>query len=345
MKNLVTFGEIMLRLSAPDYLRFSQTQSFDSSYGGAEANLAISLANFGMPCSFVTRLPKNDIGKSALLELKQRDINIDHIIWGGERLGVYFLETGAVARPSKVIYDRAYSSMSQIQPGMIDWDKVFKDSDWFHWSGITPAISQSAAEVCLEALKVAKSKKLTISVDLNYRSKLWKYGKSALEVMPELVDFSDIILGHGEAAEKCLGIKINHLKMFLDDGDYNINAFLDVGNQIMNKFPHAKKIATSLRKPLSSSHHILAGAIYDGEKMSVAPAQKITHIVDRIGGGDAFMAGLIYGLRAYKDNQKSIDFAVAASCLKHTIRGDVNLVTVDEVESLVNNGTEIKVSR
>lgn len=346
MKKIVTFGEIMLRLSTPGFLRFSQASHFDVVYGGGESNVAVSLANFGMPIEFVTRLPKNDIGECALMELRKRNVSTNHIIYGGDRLGIYFLETGAVSRGSKVIYDRAYSAMAEIDKGMINWEKVFEGADWFHWTGITPAISQGAANACLEAVETASKMGLTISTDLNYRAKLWNYQKTSEEIMTPLVEYCDIILGNEEDAEKHFNIRPEGLNIIKQGKDVHADAFLSVCQQMMKKFPKAKKVITTLRGSISASHNTWSGVLYDGDKMYKSPVYQITHIVDRVGGGDSFMGGLIYGLKTYpQDNQKALDFAVAASCLKHTIYGDANLVTVSEVEKLLNGDSSGRVSR
>ncbi len=346
MSKVVTFGEIMLRLSPPGFLRFSQTNSFDIVYGGGESNVAVSLANYGIPVDFVTRLPKNDIGDCALMELRKRDVNTQNIIFGGDRLGIYFLETGAVSRGSKVVYDRANSAISEIQPGMIDWDKVFDGTEWFHWTGITPAISQSAADVCLEAVKAASAKGIIISTDLNYRAKLWKYGVEPEAVMTELTSYCDIILGNEEDAEKHFGIKPEGLDITKQGHEVKAEAFLSVCQQMMKKFPRAKKVITTLRGSISASHNTWAGVLYDGETMYQSPQYQITDIVDRVGGGDSFMGGLIYGLLSYpEDDQNALNFAVAASCLKHTIKGDANLVTVEEVQKLMGGDASGRVAR
>ncbi len=346
MSKVVTFGEIMLRLSPPGFLRFSQTNSFDIVYGGGESNVAVSLANYGIPVDFVTRLPKNDIGDCALMELRKRDVNTQNIIFGGDRLGIYFLETGAVSRGSKVVYDRANSAISEIQPGMIDWDKVFDGTEWFHWTGITPAISQSAADVCLEAVKAASAKGIIISTDLNYRAKLWKYGVEPEAIMTELTSYCDIILGNEEDAEKHFGLKPEGLDITKQGHEVKAEAFLSVCQQMMKKFPRAKKVITTLRGSISASHNTWAGVLYDGETMYQSPQYQITDIVDRVGGGDSFMGGLIYGLLSYpEDDQNALNFAVAASCLKHTIKGDANLVTVEEVQKLMGGDASGRVAR
>lgn len=345
MKKVVTFGEIMMRLAPPGQLRFSQTGTFDATYGGGESNVAVSLANFEIPVQLVTRLPNNDLGKCAIMELRKRGVGLDHVIWGGERLGIYFLETGAVARASKVVYDREHSAMAQIKSGMVDWEKVFQDADWFHWTGITPAISQGAADACLEACDAASSMNIKISTDLNYRSKLWKYGVSPEKIMTPLVNFCDVILGNEEDAEKHFGIHSQNVDVTKGDS-INTKAFESVCKQLMEKFPKAQKVITTLRGSISASHNSWAGVLYDGTQFYESSTYQITHIVDRVGGGDSFMAGLIYGLLTFDgDNQKTLDFAVAASCLKHTIKGDANLVTVEEVQKLMDGDASGRVSR
>jgi 2-dehydro-3-deoxygluconokinase len=344
MNKVATFGEIMLRLSTPGFERFSQARQFDVQFGGGEANVAVSLANFGIPVEFITRLPDNDIARACLMELKRHQIETQHIIMGGDRLGIYFLETGAVARASKVIYDRIHSSIATIQPGMINWDKAFEDITWFHWTGITPAIAEGTARICLEAIRVAQKKGITVSTDLNYRKNLWKYGKKASEVMPELVSGCDIILGNEEDAEMVFGIRPD--KGDITAGDVDASAYGSVCHQLMKRFPRAKKIVITLRGSINASHNTWSGVLWNGEKLLQAPVYDISHIVDRVGGGDAFMGGLIYGLMTYgNDDQKALDFAAAASCLKHTIHGDFNLVTVDEVEKLMKGDASGRVSR
>jgi 2-dehydro-3-deoxygluconokinase len=346
MQQVVTFGEIMLRLAPPQFLRFSQAQSFDVVYGGGESNVAVSLANYGIPVSFVSRLPQNDIGECALMEMRKRGVNTEHIARGGDRLGIYFLETGAVSRGSKVIYDRAHSAMATIEPGMINWKEVFSDTQWFHWTGITPAISQGAADACLEAVKIASQMGITISTDLNYRAKLWKYGGDREAIMTELTSYCDVILGNEEDAEMHFGIKPEGLDVTKHGDQVKAEAFLSVCEQMIKKFPRAKKVITTLRGSISASHNTWAGVLYDGKKMFESKQYQITHIVDRVGGGDSFMGGLIYGLLTYpNDDQNALDFAVAASCLKHTIKGDANLVTVAEVEKLMGGDASGRVAR
>jgi len=317
-KKVVTFGEIMLRLSPPGFQRFVQARSFDAIYGGGEANVAATLANLGLAVEYVTRLPDNDIGDGCLNYLRQYGIGTRHIVRGGERLGVYFLEMGAAQRGSKVIYDRAGSALATIRPGTIDWRAALSDADWFHWTGITPAISEGAAAACLEAVQTAREMGLTISCDLNYRKKLWRWGKAAGEVMPDLVRLCDAAVGNEEDADRVFGIRA---------------AEADVtGGKV-------------LRGSLSASHNTWSAILWHRGQFHTAPQYDVLPIVDRVGGGDSFCGGLIYGLRTYRDAQQALDFAVAASCLKHTIPGDFNLVSVAEVEKLMGGDVSGRVSR
>lgn len=346
MGKIVTFGEIMLRLATPGYLRFSQTNELTATSGGGEANVAVSLANYGLEAEFVTRLPENDIAAACVKDLHKHGVKTDHIVYGGDRLGIYFLETGAVARASKVIYDRAHSAISEIKPGMIDWEQVLTGADWFHWTGITPAISQGAADVCLEAIQTANRLGIPVSCDLNYRKNLWKYGKKASEVMPDLVAGCDIILGNEEDAEKVFGIKPEGFDVTATAGEVNAAEFESVCTQLMQRFPRARKVIITLRGSINANHNTWGGVLYDGKQLFQSPRYDITHIVDRVGGGDSFMGGLIYGLLTYpQDDQQALNFAVAASCLKHTIYGDYNEVTVKEVENLMKGDGSGRVSR
>ena len=346
MSKVVTFGEIMLRLATPGFQRFIQSASLNATFGGGEANVAVSFANYGIDTEFVTRLPNNDIADWCVSELRKYNVGTKEIIRGGERVGIYFLETGAVSRSSKVVYDRANSSIADIKPGMINWHEVLKDADWFHWTGITPALSQGAADACLEAIKVANELGVTVSTDLNYRKNLWKYGKKASEVMPELVAGCDIILGNEEDAEKVFGIKPEGFNVEHTGGEVNAAEFQSVCVQLMNKFPRARKVIITLRGSINANHNTWGGVLYSNDTLHQSKRYDITHIVDRVGGGDSFMGGLIYGLLTYTDDdQKALDFAVAASCLKHTIYGDFNLVTVSEVENLMKGDGSGRVMR
>jgi len=344
MKKVVTFGEIMLRLASPGYLRFSQSNQLEATFGGGEANVAVSLANYGIPASFVSRLPKNDIGDWAIQNLRKYNVQTQDVLRGGDRVGIYFLETGAVARASKVVYDRAGSAIADIQPGMLDWEAIFKDAEWFHWTGITPALSAGAAATCLEGIKIANKLGITVSTDLNFRKNLWKYGKSASEVMPELVEGCDVILGNEEDAEKVFHIQPEGVDVTA--GHVEAEAYESVCRQLVKKFPRAKKVIVTLRGSINANHNTWAGTLFNTEKMFFSPQYDITHIVDRVGGGDSFMGGLICGLLTYPDDdQQALNFAVAASCLKHTIYGDFNLVTIDEVKNLMKGDGSGRVSR
>ncbi|MBN2371363.1 MAG: sugar kinase [Vicinamibacteria bacterium] len=343
MKKVVTFGEIMLRLSPPGFQRFAQARSFDVVYGGGEANVAASLANFGQAVEFVTRLPANDIGEACLHFIRQYGIGVRHIVRGGERLGVYFLETGAAQRASKVVYDRAGSALAAIRPGMIDWRVVFADADWFHWTGITPAISEGAAATCLEAARAAGEMGLTVSCDLNFRKNLWKWGKTAGEVMPGLLATCDVAVGNEEDADKVFGIKAPRADVI--GGKVAAKAYVHVCEKLAERFANLKTIAVTLRGSLSASHNTWSGILWHAGKTYGAPVYDITTIVDRVGGGDSFCAGLIYGLRVYRDEQKALGFAVAASCLKHSIPGDFNMVSAAEAEKLMGGDVSGRVSR
>ena len=343
-KKIITFGEIMLRLATPEHQRFTQATSLNATFGGGEANVAVSLANYGLNAEYVTRLPENDLGQAVLMDLRKHNVGTHHIIYGGDRLGIYFLETGAVSRPSKVIYDRANSSIAEILPGMINWDEVFEGASWFHWTGITPAISEGASLVCLEGIKSANRKGITVSCDLNFRKNLWKWGKSAGEVMPDLVSGCDIILGNEEDAEKVFGIKPEG--DFVSGSPVIASKYESVCIKLMKQFSRAKKVIITLRGSINADHNSWSGVLFDGKRLYEAPEYQITHIVDRVGGGDSFMGGLIYGLITYAgDDQKALNFAVAASCLKHTVHGDYNLVSVSEVEQLMKGDGSGRVVR
>jgi len=343
-KKVVTFGEIMMRLSPPGFLRFQQARSFDVVYGGGEANVAISLANYGVPVDYVTRLPKNELGEACARFLREAGVGVDKIVYGGERLGIYFLENGAVQRGSKVVYDRANSAIATVERGMINWPAVFADAHWLHWTGITPAISQGAADVCLEAIQVAKEMGLTVSCDLNFRKNLWKWGQKAGEVMPELVRHCDVAIGNEEDAAQVFGIHAPETDV--TSGRVVAENYRSVCEELVKRFPSLKTVAITLRGSLSASHNTWSGILWDAGQIYVAPTFDITPIVDRVGGGDAFMGGLIYGLLKYgADKQAALNFAVAASCLKHTIFGDANLVTIGEVEKLMAGDASGRVSR
>ncbi len=343
-KRVVTFGEIMMRLEPPGFQRFVQARSFGVTYAGGEANVAASLATFGIPVEFVTRLPANEIGDACINYLRQFGIGVTHVIRGGERLGIYFLEMGSAQRSSKVIYDRAGSAIAQIEPGMVDWKAVFADADWFHWTGITPAISKSAADVCLDAVRMAKEMGLTVSCDLNYRGNLWKWGKSAGMVMPDLVAMCDVAVGNEEDADKVFGIKA--LGSDTIHGKVDAQAYTFVCQELAERFKNLKVIAITLRVSHSASHNNWSAIVWQQGEICTSPKYDILPIVDRVGGGDSFCAGLIYGLNEFQgDIQRTVNFAVAGSCLKHTIPGDFNLVSIAEVQKLMDGDTSGRVSR
>ncbi len=344
MRPIVTFGEIMLRLSPPGFQRLCQADSFEAVYGGGEANVAVSLANYGLPVEYVTRLPANDLGTCALQALRRHGVGTRHVLRGGARLGLYFCETGAVSRAGKVIYDRDHSALADIEPGMIDWDAVLQDARWFHWTGITPAVSEGAAAVCREAVEAANRLGVPVSTDLNYRKNLWRWGRQPGEVMPDLVEGCDVILGNEEDAEKVFGIHPEGIDV--TSGKVEGAAYESVARQLMARFPRCRKVVITLRGSISASHNTWSGVLWDGVQLYEAPTYQITHIVDRVGGGDAFMGGLLYGLLTFpEDDRRALHFAVAASCLKHTVYGDFNLVTVEEVERLLAGDASGRVRR
>lgn len=342
---VVTFGEIMVRLGAPDYLKLIQADRYDVSYAGAEANVAVSLANYGIETDYITCLPDNPIAERCIMDLRGHKVGVDHIQRSGKRMGILYLETGSNARPSKVIYDREDSAIATVQPGSIDWKEILKDADWFHWTGITPALSENAAKECLKAIQTANELGVTVSCDINYRGNLWKYGKKASEVMPEMVAGCDIILGNEEDCEKVFGIKPESFDAESTGGEIDQRIFISVCQQMMKKFPCCKKMAITLRGAINANHNTWGGVLYNGKDLLESHRYDITDIVDRVGGGDSFMGGLIFGLLHYKDEQKALEFATAASCLKHTLKGDYNWVTVQEVENLMGGDASGRVKR
>lgn len=342
---VVTFGEIMVRLGAPDYLKLIQTNRFDVSYAGAEANVAVSLANYGLETDYITCLPDNPIAERCIMDLRGHKVGVDHIQRTGKRMGILYLETGSNARPSKVFYDREDSSIATVVPDSIDWKEILKDATWFHWTGITPALSANAAVECLKAIKTANELGVTVSCDINYRGNLWKYGKTASEVMPEMVAGSDIILGNEEDCEKVFGINPKDFDASKTNGNVDQSSFLSVCQQMIERFPRCKKMVVTLRGAINANHNTWGGVLYNGKELIESRRYDITDIVDRVGGGDSFMGGLIFGLLHYQDDRKALEFATAASCLKHTLKGDYNWVTVQEVESLMGGDTSGRVKR
>ena len=340
MKKVVTLGEIMLRLSTPRYERFVQANSFDIVYGGGEANVAVSLANYGYDTYFVSKLPVNDIGQAAINNLRKFGVNTDYIVRGGNRVGIYYLETGASMRPSKVIYDRANSAISEADISDFDFDEIFRDADWFHFSGITPALSDKAAILTREALKTAKKHNVTVSVDLNYRKNLWSPEK-AQRIMTELMQYVDVCIGNEEDAHLTLGFKPG--KTDVTSGELELAGYKDIFKQMKDKFEF-KYIISSLRESYSASDNGWSACAYDGKEFYHSKKYDI-RIVDRVGGGDSFASGVIYGLLEGKDFKDALEFGVAASALKHTIHGDLNMVTIPEVENLLRGDASGRVQR
>jgi len=340
MARVVSFGEIMMRLATPNFLRFVQTKSFDVTYAGAEANVAVSLANFGLEASFVTKLPKNEFGIAVLRYLRQYNVDTSHMIFGEGRLGVYFLETGYSQRPSKVIYDRANSTFALSKPEEYDWDRIFDNADWFHFTGITPALGDNLVQACLDALKKAKEKGITVSCDLNYRAKLWSQEK-ARQVMSQLVKYVDVLFANEEDAEKVFGIKADESNVV--EGKLSLKGYEQVCRRLKERFGF-KRVAISLRESIVANLNGWSGVLLDGDDFYSAK-QYTVHIVDRVGAGDSFSAGIIYGFLTGMKPQETLEFAVAASCLKHTIVGDFNEVTLDEVNSLMKGSGSGRVVR
>ncbi len=341
-QKVITFGEIMLRLKPPAFERFLQSPVFEATFGGGEANVAVSLANFNVPVSYVTLLPKNDIGTACISELRRFGVDTSMIKSGSGRMGIYYLEAGANQRPSKVVYDREYSSIALAKPEDLDWGNIFKGATWFHITGITPAISESAAKLSIEAVRTAKNMGLTVSCDLNYRNNLWKYGKTAIEVMSELVKYVDIGIANEEDCQKSLGI---HVDVAVEKGELDTGAYELLARKVLEKYPQMKLIAITLRESKSADQNGWSACACDGKKFYLSRRYEISDIVDRVGGGDSFSAGLIYGLNAYVNTEDALSFAVAASCLKHSINGDFNRVTIPEVEKLMGGDASGRVQR
>lgn len=342
MVKVVTFGEIMLRLKSPLFERLFQSPVLEATFGGGEANVAVSLANFGVDISYITALPQNDIGDACIRELRKFNINTRHIVRSEGRMGIYFLENGANQRASIVVYDRAGSSIALAKPNSIDFEAAFKDASWFHITGITPAISQSAADLSLEAVQAAKKNGLTVSCDLNYRKNLWKYGKTAQEVMSQIIKHADVVIANEEDCQKALGIKST---ADVEKGKLETSKYKELSDDVLKAFPDIKIIAITLRESESADINGWSACLNDRKEFIVSKKYMIKDIVDRVGGGDAFAAGLIYGLNKYDDKTDALEFAVAASCLKHSIPGDFNMVSVKEVEALKGGDASGRVKR
>ena len=343
---VVTFGEVLMRLTPPGFLKISQTSSLGFSFGGSETNVAVSLAHLGMKSEFVTRLPKNDVANACVMNLRSHGVETDNIVYGGDRIGLYFSENTSSVRVSKITYDRANSAFVSITPDMIDWNMVLKDASWFHWSGIGPGLSQDAADTCFEALDVAKKLGITVSCDLNYRKNLWKYGKSAQEVMAKLADKCDILFGTEEEYQVAFGVTPVSYKVTTDTEPIDLAAHEKFFQEVMCKAPNCKKAFVALRNTLDAKRHLLTGLLYADGKIMQSRTYYIEYVVDCVGVGDAFAAGMIYGLSNYPDDdRKALEFSIAASTLKNTISGDFNLVTADEVKALMGGNGSGSISR
>jgi 2-dehydro-3-deoxygluconokinase len=339
---VVTLGEIMLRLKSPGLERFMQSPALEATFGGGEANVAVSLANYGMDAKFVTALPDNAISQACVRELRGFGVDVSDIVYTNGRMGIYYLESGTNQRPSKVVYDREYTAISMSTPETFDFKKIFDGAGWFHITGITPALSQSAADVSMAAVKAAKEMGLTVSCDLNYRKNLWKYGKQAKEVMCELVKYVDVVIANEEDCQKSLGIENN---ADVESGKLDTAKYEALAKEVMTKYPNVKRIAITLRESKSANHNDWAACIYDGKEFYVSKKYEIKNILDRVGGGDSFGGGLIYGLNNYDNQKDALEYAVAASCLKHSISGDFNRVTVSEVTALMGGDGSGRVQR
>ena len=340
MAKIVTFGEIMLRLAPEGYYRFVQADKFGATYGGGEANVAVSLANYGMDAAFVTKLPAHEIGQAAVNTLRRFGVDTSSITRGGDRVGIYYLEKGASQRPSKVIYDRAYSAIAMAQKEDFDWEKIFEGAEWFHFTGITPALGDNVAEICMEACKAAKAKGLTVSCDLNYRKNLWSKEKAG-KVMGELMPYVDVCIANEEDASDVFGIKASNTD--IDGGKLNHDGYKEVAKKLADTF-NFSKVAITLRTSISANDNKWAAMLYDGNDYYFSKSYGM-HIVDRVGGGDSFGGGLIYATMNDYASQDALEFAVAASCLKHSIEGDMNMVSVKEVKALAGGNGSGRVQR
>ncbi len=339
---VVTLGEIMLRLKSPAHERLFQSPVLEATFGGAESNVAVSLANFGAAATFVTALPAGPLGDAAIAELRRFGVDTRHIVRQGERMGIYFLEAGANQRPSKVVYDRAHAAIAIAQPRDFDWDAIFEGADWFHISGVTPAISAAAAELSLEAVRQARAHGATVSCDYNYRGNLWKYGRPAPAVMRELVAHVQVGIANEEDCQKSLGIEV---AVDVHGGTLDPAQYRTLAERVLEQFPGLAKQVITLRESRSADHNRWSACLHDRQNFWLSRSYDIAHIVDRVGGGDAFAAGLIHSLRAGNDAQRALEFATAASCLKHSVPGDFNRVTSAEVESLLRGDASGRVQR
>ncbi len=342
MSEFLSFGEIMLRLKSPGHERFFQSPSLEATFGGGESNVAVALANYGLDAGFITALPNNDIAEACIREVRGFGVDTRHIRRSGSRVGIYYLEGGANQRPSKVIYDRANSSIAECGPGDFDWKTIFKGAKWFHITGITPALSQSAADLSLEACKAAKAAGVTVSCDFNFRGKLWKYGKTAPEVMRELVKYVDVGIANEEDCQKSLGISVD---VDVEAGELDTAKYEALSKKMMEIYPNLSIMAITLRESRSADTNGWSACLRDADGFKLSRHYEITDIIDRVGGGDSFASGLIGGLALHDDRQQALEFAVAASCLKHSISGDFNRVSVAEVRNLMGGDGSGRVQR
>ena len=342
MSKFLTFGELMLRLKSPGKERFLQSPSLEATFGGGEANVAVSLANYGLDAEFLSVIPDNAIGDAAIGELRRFNVDTSKVIRTAGRMGIYYLETGANQRASKVIYDRAYSAISLFDPAGYDWDSIYEGVKWLHISGITPAISEETKDASILAVKEAKKRGVTVSIDLNYRKNLWKYGVDAKEVMTEMTKYADIIIANEEDCQKSLGLKC---ESNVEGGKLDQEDYKKLSDSLLEKFPNVKKVAITLRESKSADINFWAAALNNGSEFIVSRKYEMYDIVDRVGGGDSFAGGLIYGLNELEGDREALEFAVAASCLKHTIDGDFNRVTIDEVMKLAKGDGSGRVQR
>ena len=338
----LTFGEIMLRLKAPGHERFFQSPMLEATFGGGEANVAVSLANYGMDAAFLTVLPQNEIAEACIREMRGFGVDMSRVQYGSGRMGIYFLERGANQLPSKVVYDRGDSALSLAKPGTIDWEKAFAGVGWFHITGITPALSGNAMELSIDAVSEAKKRGITVSCDLNYRKNLWKYGKDACEVMREIAKYVDIAIANEEDVQKALGITTD---VVVESGELDRGKYKALGDKVLEEYPNMEMIAITLRESRSADTNGWAACLNDRERFYDSKRYLINDIIDRVGGGDSFAGGLLYGLHTYQDKRRALEFAAAASCLKHSIIGDFNRIGVSDVEKLMSGDGSGRVQR
>ena len=342
MKKYITFGEIMLRLKPPHCARFFQSPLLEATFGGGEANVAVGLARFGLNVAYVSVIPKNAIGDACLGELRRQGVDTSLMVRKGDRLGIYFLENGANQRPSLVIYDRSHSAIAEARPGDIDWEWVFNGASWFHITGITPAISLSASELSLEAVKKAREKGVSITCDLNFRKNLWQYGKSAPEIMGDLVKYVDIVVGNEEDCQRSLGVRVD---IDIESGKLQKERYKELTDKVLGLYPNIQKIAITLRESHSANYNGWSAVLNNREEFIISKKYEIHNIVDRVGAGDTFAAGLIYGFNNLNSDKEALEFAVAASCIKHSIPGDLPLLSIEEVNSLARGAASGRVQR